>query len=94
MINILPFDSARRISLTEVGVLSSRQYSEPGRAAQQRKVTQHEDSTAFTGSLAFETSLSRLAIVVLSLRLIKHHATKTNGAVEVQLHAFLTSSLD
>jgi len=28
------------------------------------------------------------------LYLIKHHATKTHGTIEIWLHAFLTSALD
>jgi hypothetical protein len=32
--------------------------------------------------------------VKLSLCLIKHHAMKTCGGLDVQLHAFLTSTLD
>jgi hypothetical protein len=33
-------------------------------------------------------------MVKLSLFLIKHHAIKTYGRAEIQLHAFLTSPLD
>jgi hypothetical protein len=51
--------------------------------------------TVFGEEDAEENSFTqRLKEVMLSLCLIKHHAMKTCGEVEVSLHTFFTSSLD
>jgi len=43
---------------------------------------------------SIHTQIDRTTNAKLSLYLIKHHAMKTYGGVELQRHVFLTSALD